>query len=224
MSKAGYRAVVGLAVVLLSGALPWTATPARADAQAQGQPAAAADPYVVKGFRSAVFGTDEATVRAAIKKDFGSAKVTLDHHPTEKTTILSVKATDLLPDTGSAQVFYTLGYKSKKLDQVNVVWGPKIDAKSNLDALVSIANQFVSYFSGFGWQADGKVVNGRLPNGMVLAFRGYDASGRMVAVLLSPGAKDKSGNAQNDIPPQLTLTYVLDPKNPDVYKIDSGAF
>jgi hypothetical protein len=83
---------------------------------------------LVEGFRSAKFGADEKAVRAAIKADFGldAKAVSAEENPIEKTTAL-VTAVDTLEPGGKAQIAYILGYKSKKLIQVNVVWGAPVD-------------------------------------------------------------------------------------------------
>src|SRR6266446_9641835 len=81
-------------------------------------------PARIEGFRQARFGMSEEQVRQAIRKDFpgAAAKLTSAVHPSEKTTVLSLSVVDLLPHTGNARISYILGYRSKKLSQVNIVW------------------------------------------------------------------------------------------------------
>src|SRR5207245_5841546 len=84
------------------------------------QPSApAGPPATIDGFRQARFGMSEEQVRQAVRKDFPAAAATLASavHPSEKTTILSLSVTDLLPHTGKARLSYIFGYRSKKLIQ-----------------------------------------------------------------------------------------------------------
>src|SRR5207244_3808179 len=101
-----------------SGPEPGAATAAAPQSEAPATVAA------IDGFRQARFGMTEDQLRQAIKKDFpaAAAKLKVSTHPSEKTTVLTVTVADLLPQTGTARVFYVLGYKSKKLIQVNIVW------------------------------------------------------------------------------------------------------
>ena len=72
-------------------------------------------PVAIEGFREARFGMNDEQVRQAIHKDFPAAtgKVASAIHPSEKTIVLSVTVTDLLPHTGNARISYNLGYRSK---------------------------------------------------------------------------------------------------------------
>ena len=83
---------------------------------------------VVNGFRSAQFGMKERNVIKAIKNDFGIGKkqVSRKVHPNEKTITLGIEVKKLLPESGTAKVFYILGYKSKRLIHINVIWGKPV--------------------------------------------------------------------------------------------------
>jgi hypothetical protein len=68
------------------------------------------------------------------------------HPPSEKTTVLSLSVTDLLPHTGNARISYILGYRSKKLAQINIVWtSDGTDAGD--ETVVGIANSLRDYFA-----------------------------------------------------------------------------
>src|SRR5579859_3584259 len=90
-------------------ALAVLAAPAFAEA---GKPPPTA--ATIDGFRDAHFGMTEAELRRAIQADFPKAAVAVAINPTEKTTILSLTAGGLLPDTGPARVSYILGYRSRR--------------------------------------------------------------------------------------------------------------
>src|SRR5215471_4966714 len=76
----------------------------------------------IDGFRRARFGMNEQQVREAIRQEFPGAAIARTVHPSEKTTVLSITVSDLLPDTGNARIYYILGYRSKTLVQVNLLW------------------------------------------------------------------------------------------------------
>src|SRR5689334_12010802 len=74
----------------------------------------------VSGFRSAKFGMSETEVRAAIIRDLGvkPEAIRAETNASEQTRVLLVKAHDVLPGGGIAEVSYVLGFKSKTLIQV----------------------------------------------------------------------------------------------------------
>ncbi len=176
----------------------------------------------VDGFRSATFGMTDVLVRQAIKKDFPAIeKVSSETNPTEKTTVLSLVVPDLIPGTPKAKVSYILGFTSKKLTQVNVTWVAEPKSQASAEALVGAANLLRNYFATANYRPESIVANQQAPNGYIV-FRGIEARGRMVMVVLtgSTGAPD-----QEKAPPMaLQLSYVLDPEHPDVYQVPKGLF
>jgi hypothetical protein len=185
--------------------------------------APAAAPGTIDGFRSAHFGMSETELRQAIRKDFPKGRVSLAVQPSEKTTILALTATDLLPDTGVAQVLYVLGYKSKALIQISVFWGSDGKTPASDDAVVATANQLRDYFDG---QHLGHVVqNQKRGDDTVLVFRGDDAAGHVVALVLS-GTPAAARRDKRPAPPplRLELSYGADPAHPDIFTIKKGQF
>ncbi|HAK37520.1 MAG TPA: hypothetical protein DCM60_04660, partial [Nitrospina sp.] len=91
---------------------------------------------------------------------------------------------DLLPDSGKASLFYVFGFNSKRLIQVNVLWGRTTEEKPDPQRVVDTANQLRTHFLNQGFQKKGLAVNSKLPDGSVPAFRGVDAKGRRVILLL----------------------------------------
>src|SRR5881394_2384805 len=89
----------------------------------------AVEAFQVEGFRSARWGMTDAQIKAAIRKDFnlGPEAVQSEENPSERTAVLSVTVPDLLEGAGKARVSYILGHTTKKLIQVNIVWGHSID-------------------------------------------------------------------------------------------------
>lgn len=205
------------------------ALPANAQNRPASNPPATAQPakqVKVEGFRNARFGMTEAQVRDAIAKDF---KLSGDHiqkveEPTERTVALVVKVNDLLPDSGPAIVAYLLGYKSKTLFRVNVIWGQEIGSPSKPEQVVGTANALRNYMLGQGYREEGLVVNQPLGPDNILVFQGTDAQGRLTELILgiqkTPPAKP---NAQPEVAgASLRLSYVEKPAAPDIYRVPGG--
>jgi hypothetical protein len=185
-------------------------------------------PAQIDGFRQARFGMSEELVRQAIRKDFpaASAKLTSAVHPSEKTTVLSLTMTDLLPHTGKARISYIFGYRSKKLIQVNVLWSS--DGTSPADeTVVAIANSLRDYFASENFKPDSVVLNHQLAENAILVFRGSDDRKRTVLLVLSGvAASARSEDKEKLRPPPLTLelSYIEDAAHPDIFKIGKGQF
>ena len=177
----------------------------------------------IDGFRSAKFGFSESEVFKAINKDFRIKKKNVSRmvNSNEKTVTLSINAKDLLTGSGSSKVFYILGYKSRRLIHVNVVWGRPIEKKPNAEKVVSTANQLRNYFAQKRYQKNGFALNAQLGEGVILVFQGKDKKGRAARLLLS-NPKNKDSKAGKNI--TLTLSYIEKPEDPDVFKIKDGDF
>ena len=177
----------------------------------------------IDGFRSARFGYKESDVLRAIKKDFRISKngVSRVVNQQEKTVTLGIDVKDLLAGSGLSKIFYILGYKSKRLIHVSVIWGRPVQKKPNAEAVVSTANQLRNYFAQKKYQKNGFALNAQLGEGVILVFQGKDKKGRAARLLLS-NPKNKDGEAGENI--SLTLSYIEKPEDPDVFKIKDGDF
>lgn len=226
-------------VALLLGAALQVASPSWAQQPAGGPsapkpaPAKTAKPaYEVKGFRSAAFGMTEADVRAAIIKDFGvkAEDIHLTSNALERTTALTVSLPSLDPGPGPAVIAYILGYQSKKLIQVNVVWArssktEKIDTGPYIVAGV----QLVNYFSEFGWR-DGKMVLGMAtgPNSLALFAAEDDKTGAVQVVADGVTLQRKTEGGRIEATPQpangvsLRVSYIANRTAPDVFRLKGG--
>jgi hypothetical protein len=184
-------------------------------------------PAVIEGFRAAHFGMTEDQVREAIKKDFPSAltKLKIANHPSEKTTVLSLTIADLVPHSGNARISYILGYKSRKLIQVNVLWTSDGTEDSD-DSVVGVANSLRNYFVVQNYKPDSVVANRQLAENAMLVFRAADLQGRTVLVMLNGAgaAARKDEKAPRPPPLALELSYIADAEHPDVFKIGKGQF
>ena len=179
---------------------------------------------VVNGFRSANFGMKERDVLKAIKKDFGIGKkqVSRKTHPNEKTVTLGIQVDKLLPESGPAKVFYIMGYKSKRLIHINVIWGKPITKKPNAEAIVATANQLRNHFAQKKYQKEGFALNAPLGEGIILVFQGKDRKGRAAKILLvNPKVEGDKKVGENIT---LTLSYIEKPMDPDVFRIKEGDF
>ena len=189
-------------------------------------PAPAAKQAQVEGFRNARFGMTEVQVRDAIGKDFklsGDAIQRVEE-PTERTTALIVKVNDLLPDSGPAVIAYLLGYKTKKLFRVNVIWGQEIGSPTKPEQIVGTANALRNYLLGQGYRQEGLILNQSLGEDNVLVFQGNDVQGRLTELILGITKKPP---AKPDAQPEvagasLRLSYVEKPKEPDIYRVPGG--
>lgn len=214
-SFSGFRA---LAALLLVGVL---AAPIAA------APANAAD---VDGFRSARFGMNEAQVRQSIARDFKitGKKVTEGRNLAEKTTILVVRVRNLLPGSGLSQVTYTLGYKTKGLIQVDVLFGQPLEKKIKAKELWANAVILQRTLAQKGFDKDQMVVNKPTARpGLILLFRGVDKSGRTVALLGSfsvKKSKDPKAKPVLESIRSIRLSYILNIKEPDVFRAKKDDF
>jgi len=188
----------------------------------------AKEPAAIAGFRSAHFGMTQAETVKAIRNDFDIAdsNVKRENNAEERTASLVVDVPNLLPDVGLGRAVYIFGYKSKKLIQVNVIWGIPVTAKPDAQALVSTANILRNHFAKKEYTKDSLAMNQSLNDGTVLVFRGADQQGRMVLLLLNNPPKPESKEGEPDETPKLSLrlSYIKNPTAPDVFHIKENDF
>jgi hypothetical protein len=220
-------------ILLLGAAAALAASSAATRTQPSGASGAAPEtgPAVavtVEGFRSARWGMNDAEVKAAIRQDFGitPARVSTTENAAERTTVLSVAIGNLLDGAGTARLSYILGYKSKKLIQVTILWGTAIDPQVPPESIVAAANQLRQLFFDSGYQPKSIIANSRLADGSILVFEGQDADGHTTVLLLadrpSPAKAPQSKGGVASI--ALSLSYILDRRNPDIFRLKKGEF
>lgn len=181
--------------------------------------------FAIDGFRSAKFGMTEADIRAAIAKDFGTKPEAIksQENQAELTHSLIASVPDLLPNGGTAEVSYVMGYKSKSLIQVAAIWSKGTDASITPERLFSNANILRAHFLGEGFKQDTISVNTPV-NGGLLVFRGSDAKDHSVILLLQGTFENKDNNQRVLTPTGLLLFYIADTKSPDVFRLPPGQF
>ena len=186
----------------------------------------------VDGFRSAKFGDSEDAVRKAIAKDFNKSgdDIKAVVNPVQRTTALIVRAKDLIPDTGEARITYILGYKSKALIQVNVLWGTAVTPDASEVAIARTALILKNYFNSQGYDPKHTVHDRPMKNG-VLVFQSTDNEKRLVRLLyIDVPIKKKDAKAASDDKSTkksayaLSLNYIADPAHPDILTIKPGSF
>jgi hypothetical protein len=253
-------ALTGLAAMLVFGPAAAAQQPVPAPPSPSGSavspppspPAVTAD---VSGFRSARFGMTQEQVHDAIKTDFNIDERDIKHgaNDQEKTNYLAVQVPNLVPDSGISIVTYIFGYSTKKLIQVNVVWGKPTGQSSQPGELVTTGKLLQKYFLEQGFAHDTLIVNRTTNTGSVVLFNGYDDRKRSVLLMLdtmavpvagstppSPAPPPAKGKPDAKAPPKpadtkkpaemqlvasaLRLSYIEDAVNPDVFRIQRGKF
>jgi hypothetical protein len=182
----------------------------------------------VEGFRSARWGMDAAQVKAAILKDFGipADRVKTEENTAERTTVLTATVNDLLEGAGPARISYILGFKTKKLIQVTIIWGTQVDPQAHPDKIVAAANQLRQLFLDSGYQPETVVTNARMADGTILVFQGQDADKHTtvlrLANTLAPSKSSKTEGSVGSV--ALSLSYSLDSRSPDIFRLKKGQF
>jgi hypothetical protein len=211
-----------------SGAQSIAASTAQPAAQS-GAPADAttASQVKIEGFRSAHFGMTEADTRKAIEADFklSGATVRAGDNPVQHTHVLAITMPDLVPDSGKATVEYVFGYKSQRLIEVHLTWSTAIDPVNKPNTLLQAGETLQGYFQGETFPAGQTAVNAVRPDGSVILFRGTDAAGHAVVLILAGAVRPGANEHQAQMTPSvLTLAYAADPTHPDVFQLQKGTF
>ena len=98
---------------------------------------------------------------------------------------MGIEVEKLLPESGTAKVFYILGYKSKRLIHINIIWGRPVNQSPDAQAIVATANQLRNHFAQKKYQKEGFALNAQVGDGIILVFQGKDRKGRAARLLLS---------------------------------------
>lgn len=153
-------------------------------------------PYKVKGFRSARFGGDEAAVRKAIALDFQLPAEAVERfsHPLQRTTVLKLDLERLAPGRGPASLRYILGYRSRTLVQVDVLWQTAAGGREQVEDLISTGSVLGSYFDGFSWRKDSVRSLSLVSDDTVLVWQGGEIDGPGAVRVLLSGVQVSSGD------------------------------
>lgn len=189
--------------------------------------------YEVTGFRDARFGMTEPEVRTVVAKTLGvaPADMTSAVNPIERTTVLTVRVASLDPAPGPGLIAYIFGYSSKKLVQINVIWGgDKPNDKADPNELIAAGTRLERYFAGFAWAKDTTHADVPVGKNTIALFAGEDDNKGAVRLILD-GVKyqmERDGKETTSPepkgPPKLIINYIADRDNPDIAKIEKGKF
>ncbi len=198
---------------------------AAAPAATQTQNNAAQTAIKVEGFRSARFGMTKDELLVAIRADFGvpADKVEIAQNAVDRTTVLTAKGIEALPDGGKSDVSYVLGHSSKKLIQIGIAWSPATDEKLNADQIFANGNILRTYFLSQGYKPETVSLDVPSASGLVM-FKGDDRDGRTTLLVLQGGYAEGPDKRRVLKPAALVLYYIADARNPDVYRVAEGLF
>lgn len=177
---------------------------------------------VIDGFRSAKFGMDEKKVTRAISKDFKISRNKIKRiiHSSQQTINLTINVPKLFAAGGDVRIVYIFGHKSKKLTQINVLWGFGAAKEVNSSNIVDAANFLRKHFIKKKYKDEGLAVNARIDDSQIIVFRGSDKKGRMALLLLTTPTSTEEENKESAAKKtSLNLSYMSDPTNPDVRTI-----
>jgi hypothetical protein len=169
----------------------------------------------------------EQQVRQAIQRDFPgpAGRLSRTTHPHEKTTVLAVTVEDLLPNAGPARVSYILGYASRQLVQVNIVWIGDGRSAARDEQIVAVANVLRDYLAEQYRSSGQVVVNQQVGDNAFLVFRAMQVDKRMVLLLLTGvAAAGRADRTPAPAPLTLQLAYLLNYERPDIFRIERGRF
>lgn len=209
------------------------ASPVTASAQQPAKTTQELPRYEVTGFRDARFGMTEQDVRAIVTKSLGvkPGDIASSTNPVEGTTVLTARVASLDPVSSPAQIAYIFGYATKKLIQVNVIWGDDNSKDPAApDALITAGSRLERYFAGFTWRKDAARAGIPVGENTVVLFSGEDDKKGAVR-LIADGVRyqmQRDGNQTTSPepkgPPKLIINYIADRENPDIAKIEKGKF
>jgi hypothetical protein len=170
----------------------------------------------IRGFRSARFGMAEKQLMRAIAKDFKIKKNNIERavHPINETTSLSIKVSNIIAIGETVEISYILGYKSKKLAQINLRWAGEDEKK--IQSVVGVANLLRNHFEKKRYKKDTHLINRKIDENQSIVFRGADKKGRMIVLLLI------TSSIENKV--ELRLSYMLEPYTPDLSDTTKGKF
>lgn len=183
----------------------------------------------IGGYRSAHFGMTEAAVLGAIKTDFaispGSVERSANAH--EKTTNLTVTVMGLVEFTGSTEIIYIFGYRSKTLIQVNLLWRAPTGAKDAEQRLLRAARIMANRIALWGVSKVETAPDTVTSDGATLLFQGQGKDGMLALISMRVPREEQasySASVTAEIGYWLRVALIEDFDAPDIYKIEPGQF
>src|SRR5690242_16327923 len=142
--------------------------------------------YEVAGFRDTRFGMTESEVRKVAAKEFRlqNNDFTLSTNPVEGTGVLTARVAKLDPGPGPAHIGFIFGHTSKRLIQVNVVWGEDLKAHPEVKAMLAAGERLERYFAGYKWRKDAARAGIPVGPNTVVLFAGDDEKTGAVRLII----------------------------------------
>ena len=176
---------------------------------------------IIDGFRSAKFGLNEKQVLEAITKDFkiSKNKVKRNMASVSKNIVLTIHLPKFMEIGGPTNINYLMGYKSKKLIQVNATWGAEVTKNFKPIDVVNLSDLLREHFIKKRYKKVGYTLNKKLKNGDIIIFSGRDQKDRMILFRLkSPKVKIKNKKKEISKNVSLVLSYIQSTTNSDVFR------
>jgi hypothetical protein len=179
---------------------------------------------VIDGFRSAKFGMTAKQVMTAIAKDFKIPKNKIERlvSPNHKTPLLIIHLPKLMELGGPADIVYVLGYKSKRLVQVNIDWGSDVSGSFVEEEIFVIRDSLKRHFTKKIYKKDKLLENFRTASTpthhRLVVFSGRDQKDRSVFLRMEIGITKEGAPKKGPRSLKLVLSYIQNPDNPDFFK------
>ena len=92
---------------------------------------------------------------------------------------------------------------------------------------MAASNQLRQLFLDSGYEPETVVTNARMADGTILMFQGKDADKHTTVLRLASGSAPVSAKGSKDaktVTVALALSYILDSRNPDIFRLKKGQF
>ncbi len=171
----------------------------------------------------------EAAVLDAIEADFSipPGSVERSANALEKTANLTVKVMGLVEFTGSTEIVYIFGYRSKKLIQVNLLWRMPAGAKDAAQRLLRAARVMANRVALWGISKFETAPNTVTIDGATLLFQGRGKGGMLASISMRVPSEEQasySATETADVGFWLRVALIENVDAPDIYKIEPGQF
>jgi len=108
------------------------------------------------------------------------------------------------------------------------VWGTALEPQSTPQKIVAAADQLRELFLASGYDPKTVVANTKMADGSIVVFEGQDADKhstllRLATGNVSPPDKDGKPGAPVEMA-TLSLSYILDAHDPDIFRLKKGSF
>lgn len=136
-----------------------------------------------------------------------------------KNIVLTIHLPKLMEIGGPTNINYLMGYKSKKLIQVNATWGAEVTKNFKPIDVVNLSDLLREHFIKKRYKKVGYTLNKKLKNGDIIIFSGRDQKDRMILFRLkSPKVKIKNKKKEISKNVSLVLSYIQSTTNSDVFR------